>query len=71
MTGDDSDRPPHLLRIRKLAEETFGNENKANRRLRRKLTELHGEAPLAIAQTEEGGREIGTILAKITRGAAA
>ena len=51
-----------LLRVQTLAEETFGNREKANRRLRRGLTELDGEIPLEIAQTEAGARVIETIL---------
>jgi hypothetical protein len=35
------------------------------------LTELDGETPLVIAQTEAGARVIETILAKIARGGAA
>ena len=54
-----------------LAEEAFGDKDKANRWLRRPLTELHGESPLDIAQTEAGVRAIETILGKIAWRAAA
>ena len=71
LTTDESDRAVRLLRIQTLAEDTFGDKDKANRWLRRALTELHGEPPLAIAQTEAGARVIETILGKIAWGAAA
>jgi putative toxin-antitoxin system antitoxin component (TIGR02293 family) len=71
LTVEESDRAVRLLRIQSLAEETFGDVEKANRWLRRPLTELHGEAPLTVAQTEAGARVIETILGKIGWGAAA
>lgn len=71
LTVDESDRAVRLLRVQTLAEETFGDKEKANRWLRRALTELAGEAPLVIAQTEAGARVIETILGKIAWGAAA
>lgn len=55
LTIDESDRAVRLLRIQTLAEETFGNKEKANLWLRRTLTELGGETPLVVAQTEAGG----------------
>jgi putative toxin-antitoxin system antitoxin component (TIGR02293 family) len=71
LTVDESDRAVRLLRIQTVAEETFGGKEKANTWLRRPLSELHGEAPLDVAQTEDGARVIETILAKIAWGAAA
>lgn len=71
LTVDESDRAVRLLRVQTIAEETFGNVEKANIWLRRPLAELHGEAPLAVAQTEAGARVIETILGKIAWGAAA
>jgi putative toxin-antitoxin system antitoxin component (TIGR02293 family) len=71
LTIDESDRAVRLLRVQTLAEETFGDKEKANRWLRRSLTELRGEPPLDIAQTEAGARVIETILGKIAWGAAA
>src|SRR5271167_1962064 len=62
LTVEESDRAVRLLRIQTLAEETFGDHEKANRWLRRPLAELHGEAPLTVAQTEAGVRVIETIL---------
>lgn len=71
LTIDESDRAVRLLRVQTLAEETFGDNEKANRWLRRPLTELRGEPPLDIAQTEAGARVIEIILGKIAWGAAA
>jgi putative toxin-antitoxin system antitoxin component (TIGR02293 family) len=71
LTIDESDRAVRLLRIQSLAEDTFGDKDKANRWLRRSLTELGGETPLDVAQTEAGARVIETVLGKIAWGAAA
>ena len=71
LTIEESDRAVRLLRIQTVAEDTFGSKEKANVWLRRPLSELNGETPLDIAQTEAGARVIETILAKIAWGAAA
>ncbi len=71
LSVDESDRAVRLMRIQTIAEETFGDSEKANRWLRRPLTELSGESPLVVAQTEAGARLVETILAKIAWGAAA
>lgn len=52
LTVEESDRAVRLLRTQSLAEETFGDRDKANSWLRRPLIELAHEAPLAVAQTE-------------------
>ena len=59
------------MRVQSLAEQCFGDRDKANRWLRRALTELGGETPLVVAQTEAGARVIETVLGKIAWGAAA
>ena len=71
LTVDESDRAVRLLRIQTLAEETFESADKAHRWLRRPLTELGGQSPLVVAQTDTGARVIETILGKIAWGAAA
>jgi len=71
LTVDESDRAVRLLRVQTLAEDTFGEAEKANRWLRRPLLELGNETPLAVAQTEAGARVIEAILGKIAWGAAA
>jgi putative toxin-antitoxin system antitoxin component (TIGR02293 family) len=60
-----------LTRIQALAEDVFGNLEKANRWLRENLVILDGKAPLEVAQTEFGARVVEQILAKIDWGAAA
>jgi len=71
LTVDESDRAVRLLRVQTLAEDAFGDTDKAHRWLRRPLTELGGEAPLVVAQTGAGARVVETILGKIAWGAAA
>jgi putative toxin-antitoxin system antitoxin component (TIGR02293 family) len=71
LTVDESDRAVRLLRVQTVAEEAFADIKKANVWLRRPLAELHGEAPLVVAQTEAGARVVETILGKISWGAAA
>jgi putative toxin-antitoxin system antitoxin component (TIGR02293 family) len=71
LTVEESDRAVRLLRIQTVAEDTFEDAGKAAVWLRRPLSELGGEAPLAVAETEAGARVIETILAKIAWGAAA
>jgi putative toxin-antitoxin system antitoxin component (TIGR02293 family) len=71
LTVEESDRAVRLVRIQTLAEETFGNREKAHTWLRRPLAELSREPPLDVAQTDSGARIIETILAKIAWGAAA
>ncbi|MBK1622198.1 antitoxin Xre/MbcA/ParS toxin-binding domain-containing protein [Afifella marina] len=71
LTVEESDRAVRLLRLQTLAEETFGDRQKAHIWLRRPLAELHGETPLVVAQTDAGARVIETVLGKIAWGAAA
>ncbi len=71
LTVEESDRAVRLLRIQTIAEETFGDKDKAAVWLRRPLAELGRETPLAVSETEAGARVIETILAKIAWGAAA
>lgn len=71
LTIDESDRVVRLLRVQTMAENRFGQTEKANTWLRRPLAELGGETPLALAQTEAGARVVEALLAKIAWGAAA
>jgi putative toxin-antitoxin system antitoxin component (TIGR02293 family) len=71
LTVDESDRAVRLVRIQTIAEETFGDHDKAKLWLRKPLTAFGGETPLEIAKTESGARVIETLLAKIGWGAAA
>jgi uncharacterized protein (DUF2384 family) len=54
LTVEGSDRAVRLLHVQTLAEETLADNVTANRWLRDALTELDGETPLVIAQTEAG-----------------
>jgi len=68
---EESDRVVRLTRIQALAEDVFGNVDKANRWLREKLGILDDKSPLELARTESGVRVVEQILAKIDWGAAA
>jgi putative toxin-antitoxin system antitoxin component (TIGR02293 family) len=71
LTVDESDRLLRLTRIQALAEDVFGEAEKANTWLREGLGILDGKSPLEIAQAEPGARVVGQILAKIDWGAPA
>ena len=71
MTENEIDLAARPLRIQTLAEDIFGDNEKARRWLRRPLAELHGETPLAVAQTAAGARAIEMILGRIAWGATA
>jgi len=68
---EESDRVVRLTRIQSLAEDIFGDIEKANLWLRQRLGILDGKTPLEVARTESGARLIEQILAKIDWGAAA
>jgi putative toxin-antitoxin system antitoxin component (TIGR02293 family) len=68
---EESDRVVRLTRIQALAEDVFGDVEKANRWLREGLGILDGKSPLEVARTESGARLIEQLLAKIDWGAAA
>ncbi len=71
LTIEESDRVVRLTRIQALAEDVFGDVQKANRWLRESLGILDGKSPLELARTEAGARLVEQILAKIDWGAAA
>jgi putative toxin-antitoxin system antitoxin component (TIGR02293 family) len=71
LTVDESDRLVRLTRIQAMAEDVFGNAEKANGWLREGLGILDGRAPLDVARTDSGARVVEQILAKIDWGAAA
>jgi len=54
-----------------VAEETFGSQEKAGVWLRRPTTVLAGERPLHLLDTDEGAREVETLLGRISHGIAA
>jgi len=71
LTLEESDRLVRLTRIQALAEDVFGDAEKANRWLREALGILDDKSPLEVARSEAGARLIEQILAKIDWGAAA
>jgi putative toxin-antitoxin system antitoxin component (TIGR02293 family) len=71
LTVAESDRVVRLMRIQALAEDVFGDAEKANRWLRENLAILDGKPPLELARTESGARVVEQMLAKIDWGAAA
>lgn len=71
LTVEESDRLVRMARVQALAEDVFGNADRANKWLREPLGELSSTAPLDWARTEAGARLVEEILAKIDWGAAA
>jgi putative toxin-antitoxin system antitoxin component (TIGR02293 family) len=71
LTIEESDRLVRLASVQALAEDVFGDAEKANKWLRQGLGMLNGQAPLELARTEAGVRVVVQILGKIDWGAAA
>lgn len=71
LTADQSDRLMRAARVIAAAEETFGSQQKGALWLRRPTTALAGEAPLSLLDTNEGARQVETLLARIDHGIAA
>lgn len=60
-----------VKRVLSMAIETFGNRDKALVWLRRPCAPLDDEAPLRRLDTEEGARQVETLLGRIAHGIAA
>jgi putative toxin-antitoxin system antitoxin component (TIGR02293 family) len=71
LTANQSDRLIRAARVLAGAEETFGSPEKAGLWLRRATSALAGERPLDLLDTEEGAREVETLLGRISHGIAA
>lgn len=71
LTAEQSDRLLRVARIIVAAEEAFGDAVKADAWLRRRTTALDGEQPIDLLDTEEGAREVETLLVRIGHGIAA
>ena len=71
LTPEQSDRLVRVARSLAAAEETFGSQDKAGAWLRRPTTALAGERPLDLLDTDEGAREVETLLGRISHGIAA
>ena len=64
-------REPRQRRIYKLAIETFGAKEKAERWLRRPLRQFHGRTPMEMLETDSGSRQVEVLLGRIGHGLAA
>jgi putative toxin-antitoxin system antitoxin component (TIGR02293 family) len=71
LTPEQSDRLMRVARLLALAEETFGNQQKAGTWLRRPTSVFAGERPLDLLDTDEGAREVEALLGRISHGIAA
>lgn len=71
LTPDQSDKVLRVARVMADAEEVFGSRDKAHAWLRRPTAALAGEAPLELLDTDEGAREVETLLGRIAHGIAA
>lgn len=71
LTSEQSDRLIRAARILAWADDTFGDPEKAGRWLRRATSALGGERPLDLLDTDEGAREVETLLGRIDHGLAA
>ena len=67
----ESERLLRIARIIAIAEDTFANSEKAATWLRRPSRLFGGKAPLALADTELGGRMVEDVLQRIAHGIAA
>ena len=68
---DESDRLLRIVGIVAAADETFGDVEKAQVWLNRESRALHGETPLAMADTDRGARAVEALLGRIAHGIAA
>jgi putative toxin-antitoxin system antitoxin component (TIGR02293 family) len=71
LTPEQSDRLVRVARVLALAETTFGSQEKAGLWLRRPTAVFEGERPLDLLDTDEGAREVETLLGRIAHGIAA
>ncbi|ARJ67958.1 toxin-antitoxin system antitoxin component family protein [Magnetospirillum sp. ME-1] len=71
LTAEQSDRLLRVARVIAAAEETFGSPQKADIWLRRPSAALDDEAPLDLLDTEEGAREVESLLTRIAHGISA
>lgn len=68
LTSEESDRLVRLLRAVAKAKETFQNEEKAERWLRKENRALGGRTPLEVLKTESGARLVENVLGRIGHG---
>lgn len=63
-----SELTPQLARLQAIADDVFGDCQQARFWLRENNGALGGQAPLALLDTEEGGRLVETVLGRIAHG---
>ena len=68
LSHEETDRVLRVARIVALAENVFGNREKALSWLRSKDDRLHDRAPLSMLHTEAGGRVVENMLWQIDEG---
>jgi putative toxin-antitoxin system antitoxin component (TIGR02293 family) len=68
LTPEESDRLVRLLRAVAKTKETFQNEEKAERWLRKENRALGGRTPLEALKTESGARLVENVLGRIAHG---
>ncbi|MCU7936081.1 MAG: DUF2384 domain-containing protein [Candidatus Thiodiazotropha sp. (ex Dulcina madagascariensis)] len=71
LTREESDRVARIARIVAMAEETFGNREKASRWLHKPKQGYGGQTPIDLLDTEEGARVVEDRLFRIAHGLAA
>jgi len=71
LTHDESDRAVRVARIASLAEEVFGDDEKASRWLRKPKQRFEGRSPLELLRTEAGARLVEEMLLQLDYGFAA
>lgn len=68
LSQEESDRAVRMARITSLAEEVFGNEEKAARWLRKPKERFEARSPLQVSRTEAGGRLVEEMLLQLDYG---
>jgi putative toxin-antitoxin system antitoxin component (TIGR02293 family) len=68
---EESNRISRVARIYALTLDTFGNEEKARRWLRKPLRQLGGRTAMQLLETEPGAHQVETMLGRIGHGIAA
>lgn len=71
LSREESDRAVRLARITALAEEVFGDQDRAFRWLRKPKHRFDGRTPLELLATEAGARLVEEMLYQIDEGMAA
>jgi putative toxin-antitoxin system antitoxin component (TIGR02293 family) len=71
LTVEETDKALRLARIAKLAEQVFGDPDKAGRWMRKPKRALRGETPLVYLASESGAQLVENMLYQIDSGTAA